>query len=153
MSAIDAEPFPRGALIAAGALIALSLVVTATVRVIRVLSPPVATALPGAPVRSIDLAFADEPDGSVQVRESGTDRLVATLAPDTNAFVRSVMRGLALDRRARHIGPQAPFRLSERDHDQLFMQDTATGRVIDLQSFGIDNHNAFKVFLPNAGRG
>jgi putative photosynthetic complex assembly protein len=148
MSAMDTEPFPRGALIAAAALLSLSVGATALVRMERVLSPPSPfAAVPSKPVASIDLGFADQADGSVSVRESGTGRLVTTLTPGTNAFVRGVVRGLAQDRRRRGIGTAPPFRLSEIDHGQLFLEDTATGRVIDLQAFGISNHDAFKAIL------
>ncbi len=151
MSAMDAEPFPRGALIAAAALLGLSIVATAAVRLVRITAPSPVAAPRAAPVASVDLAFADQTDGSVSVRDSHTGALVATLSPGTNGFVRGVLRGLAHDRMTRHIGAAPPFRLTELDRGRLFLRDTATGREIDLQSFGVDNRDAFKRFLHPEG--
>ena len=36
-------------------------------------------------------------------------RLVDTLQPGTNGFVRGVLRGLVRERRARHVGPRRRF--------------------------------------------
>jgi len=47
MSAVDAEPFPKGALIAAAAMIGLSVAATAAVRIARIYAPPAAVSLPG----------------------------------------------------------------------------------------------------------
>jgi putative photosynthetic complex assembly protein len=144
MSALDTQPFPRGALIAVGLLVGLSVASTAAVRLARLHEPPARWATtPADPVTSEDLRFSDGPDGSVSVRDSGTGALVATLAPGSGGFVRGVMRGLVHDRKVRGIGTEAPFRLSELQDRELWLEDTATGRVIDLQAFGSTNRDAF----------
>jgi putative photosynthetic complex assembly protein len=151
MSAIDTEPFPRGVLIAVGTLLILVIALAGTSRWLKTHGPtPIAVAEGPAPAETIDLGFADGADGSVSVRESRTGRLLATLPPGGDGFIRGVMRGLAHDRMRRGIGAAAPFRLAEARGGALSLVDTATGRVIDLQSFGVDNRAAFSRFLPSA---
>lgn len=148
MSAIDSEPFPRGALIAASSLIVISLVATAAVRLTRLNAPsPQASTTQPMPYDSVDLRFIDEADGSVSVRDSHTNRLVASVKPGVGGFVRGVMRGLAHDRQRRGISAEPPFRLSEWKGGRLSLEDTATGRVIDLEAFGSTNRDAFLQLL------
>lgn len=146
MSALDRDPFPRGALIAAGALVAVSLAVTATARLAG-FTPLTAPKPTSAPEQWIDLRFVDEPDGSVRVKNGDDDRDVATLAPGTNGFVRGVVRGLAHERKVRGIGAAPPFRLAQWKGGRLVLLDTATGRRIDLDAFGVSNKDAFVQLL------
>jgi putative photosynthetic complex assembly protein len=150
MSAMDSEPFPRGALIAAGALIGFSLVATAAVRYSRINAPPTVEASAPAPSRSVDLWFVDVANGAVSVRDVRA-REIAMLEPGTNGFIRDVMRGLAHDRLRRGIGAGPPFRLSRWSGGRLELDDTATGRRIDLDSFGIQNKAAFAELLDAKG--
>jgi putative photosynthetic complex assembly protein len=150
MSALDTEPFPRGALIAAAALVGFSLISTAAVRVFRLNTPAPASVIEPKPVLFADLLFSDRADGAIVVQKSGDHRLVATLAPGTNGFVRGVMRGLARDRISRHIGEAPPFRLSQARDGRLSLLDTSTGRLIDLESFGGSNRAAFMDLLHSA---
>ena len=150
MSALDTEPFPRGALIAPSALIGISLAATTFVRVtgMNTATAPVVTE---APTRSIAVRFIDEADGSVSVREGRTNALVTSLAPGSDGFIRSVMRGLAHDRKRRGIGPEQPFLVSQWRDGRLALEDRATGRLIDLNAFGDSNRDAFARLLPTAG--
>jgi putative photosynthetic complex assembly protein len=148
MSEIDANPFPRGALIGAAALLSFAVVGTAAVRIARVTAPASMSMSQPAALSSVDLTFSDEKDGSVIVREKGTGRLVSTLAPGTNGFVRDVMRGLAHERISHGLGAGPPFNISLFDHGRLVLEDTATGRRIDLDAFGPTNRDAFLQFLP-----
>jgi putative photosynthetic complex assembly protein len=147
MSALDHEPFPRGALIAASALVGFSLVATTVVRLVRITAPAPIAAAQSAPVSSIDLRFSDETDGSIRVQNSKTDQVLATIEPGVGGFVRGVMRGLARDRISRHIGQAPPFRRSQAKGGHMTLEDTATGRVIDLDSFGADNRESFVALL------
>jgi putative photosynthetic complex assembly protein len=147
MSAIDTEPFPRGALIAAGALVVFSLAATTFVRLERLGSPTVASVRP-APARAVDVKFTDEADGSVGVHDGRDGHLIETLAPGTNGFVRSVMRGLAHERMRRGIGPSQPFRVTQARDGKLALEDPATGRLIDLDAFGAPNAAGFADMLP-----
>ena len=141
--------FPKGALVAVGALLALTVGGTAAVRLVRASAPaPVIEAPPA--VAAVSLNFADAADGSVHVLNAASGATVAVLAPDTNGFVRGVMRGMARDRMSRHIGAAPPFRLSRDREGKLWLQDTATRRLIDLDAFGDGNRAAFAGFLPGA---
>ncbi len=152
MSALDTEPFPRGALIAASVLIGFSLITTTAVRLVRLNSPSTpAVASTDAPARSIAVRFVDEADGSVSVREGHTNALVISLPPGSDGFIRSVMRGLAHDRKRRGIGPEQPFTVSQWSDGRLALQDAATGRYVDLNAFGNGNRDAFARLLPAPG--
>jgi putative photosynthetic complex assembly protein len=148
MSALDTEPFPRGALIAVAALLTVSIAGAGAVRLARLnaIASPAQASRTGL-WASEDLRFIDQPDGSVSVRDSQSDRVVATLQPGTGGFVRGVMRGLAHERKVRGIGAAAPFRLSEWQGGRLDLEDTATGRHIDLEAFGTTNRDAFLQLL------
>ncbi len=148
MSALDTEQFPRGALIAAGALISFSLIATGIVRLQRINAPPAVAAAGPAPAHVIDVRFTDEKDGSVSVRDSRSGQVLDSLAPGTNGFVRSVMRGLVLDRKRRGLGPIKPFVIAQWADGRLTLEDTATGRLIDLDAFGPTNRDAFGQMLP-----
>ena len=154
MSALDTEPFPRAALIAAGALIALSLIGATTARLSHIYAPsaPALETASPSPAASLDLRFKDEADGSIRITRAVDDTLAATVRPGEGGFIRGVMRGLARDRISRHIGAEPPFRLSLARNGQLSLLDTATGRLIDLESFGVSNRDSFYQLLsPKLG--
>jgi putative photosynthetic complex assembly protein len=96
------------------------------------------------------LRFSDETDGSIRVQNAKTGQRVATIQPGSGGFVRGVMRGLARDRISRHIGEAPPFRLSQAQDKRMTLEDTATGRVIDLESFGSGNRDSFLQLLASA---
>jgi hypothetical protein len=68
MSAMDKDPFPRGALIAAAALVGFSLAATAAGRV-AMLNAPHTSPAQSPPAQTIALRFADEANGAVTVRD------------------------------------------------------------------------------------
>jgi putative photosynthetic complex assembly protein len=149
MSAIDQESFPKGALIAAAALVTVSIVAAGTGRYLHLHAPQVASAPAVAPVRAIDLKFADD-HGSVLVRRAETGTLVAVVPPNSGGFLRGVLRGLARERMMRGIGSQPPFRLAQWQDGRVEIQDTADGGRIDLNAFGPTNKAAFVKLLPGA---
>jgi putative photosynthetic complex assembly protein len=145
MSALDTQPFPRFALISASAMVGLSLIATTAVRLTRALAPDMSatsTTAP-APAASLDLRFTDQADGSIRISRASDDGLAGRVPPGEGGFIRGVMRGLARDRISRHIGAEPPFRLALSGDGQLTLLDTATGRLIDLESFGQSNRDTF----------
>ena len=148
MSALDTEPFPRGALIAASALIGFSLAATTVVRVARLNAPTAPLAAAEAPSRSVALRFVDEADGAVSVRDGRSNAVITSLQPGSDGFIRSVMRGLVHERKRRGIGPAEPFLVAQWADGRLTLQDTTTGRTIDLDAFGQTNRDAFARLLP-----
>jgi putative photosynthetic complex assembly protein len=147
---MDKDPFPKGALIAAGALIGFSLVATAAGRIAMLNAPHTVVAGP-PPSQSVALRFIDEANGAVTVQDSRDNQVVASLAPGTNGFVRGVMRGLVHDRKSRGIGSGPPFLLSRWNDGRLALEDTATGRQIDLDAFGSGNKDSFAQLLRRPG--
>jgi putative photosynthetic complex assembly protein len=135
---------PRAALVGAGLLVVGSLLLVGIARLTgyRPAEPDASRV-----VESRDLRFEDRPDGAVLVYSMPGDRLVDTLPPGTNGFVRGVLRGLVRERRADQIGPAPPFRLTRWADGRLSLDDPSTGRHVDLEVFGLTNAGAFAAIL------
>jgi putative photosynthetic complex assembly protein len=144
----DVNRLPRAALIGAGSLVVASLLFVGVARLTGYgpAKPPVSSI-----VQASDLRFEDRTDGAVLVY--ATDgRLVDTLPPGTNGFVRGVLRGLVRERRADRIGSQPPFRLTRWADGRLSLDDPSTGRHVDLEVFGPTNAGAFADILIASDR-
>jgi putative photosynthetic complex assembly protein len=124
----------------AAALIGFTIVSAGAARV-GVIGPEQKPAAEAAAIR--DLRFKDRADGAVTVHEASDDRLVAVLPPGGDGFIRGAMRGLARERRQKEVGPEPPFRLTRWDNGRLSLEDTGTGRRVDLEAFGPTNAQAF----------
>ena len=149
---INDEPFPRFALVIAGAFVGTVLLATTVARVtgMQPSASPVAerAAAHVAAVDTRDLRFIDEPDQSLRIVDATTGQTVGGVATGaTSGFIRGVMRGLARDRHLRGIGAQPPFRLTLWKNGQLSLTDTATDRSIELSGFGDTNRAAFLALL------
>jgi putative photosynthetic complex assembly protein len=151
MSQEVGERFPRGALIAAAALIGFSLIATGVARMTGFSTglTPVA-----AKVASRDLVFRDNPAGGVwvlSVPEDGGDLEMLTLVvPGEGGFIRGVMRSMARERRMYHVGEEPAFRLTRWADTRLSLTDLATGRNVELTAFGPTNTEAFGKLLDKA---
>jgi putative photosynthetic complex assembly protein len=132
--------FPRGVLLGAGALIAFAFSITLFSRTsdIGALHMPKAQAY-----QVLHLDFVDGDDGSVAILDASDGALIYTVAPGTNGFVRSAVRGFAHERRRDGIGPAQPFTLTRWTDGTLSLQDEATGRRIDLDAFGPTQAESF----------
>lgn len=140
------EPFPTKPLFGAIGLVLLALAVVTTARVTRVGTPSPAD--PSADVAAQrDLRFEDRQDGSIVVYDSNSGRLVSTIAPGSNNFMRGTLRALVRERHLDSIGREQPFRLTARRDGHLLLTDPATARTIDLGSFGPTNATAFAQLL------
>jgi putative photosynthetic complex assembly protein len=94
---------------------------------------------PDAPVvMSRTLHFADRTAGAIDVTKSGSGALVQRIEGE-QGFVRGTLRGFARERRARGVGPEAPFELVLHTDGRLTLNDPSTGRRVDLESFGPTN--------------
>lgn len=134
------QPIPRGILLGAASLVVLTILAAFLARVGDVGS--VRTTLAPA-TETVELRFADMPDGSVQVINAADASKTRVLHPGTNGFVRVVLRGLARDRRAYNVGSEPPFRLSRLTDGRVVLQDQSTGRMVALGAFGATNEAAF----------
>lgn len=148
MSEIADTTFPRAPLVGAAALVLLALV---TVTIVRVTGVGVAHVPDAAATDVREFRFADRPDGSIDVLDARSDTRVATVAPGTNGFLRSTLRGLARERKREGIGAEPPFRLIGRADGRLTLEDPATGRRVDLESFGPTNAAVFARLLAAQG--
>jgi putative photosynthetic complex assembly protein len=145
---------PPGALKAAFLLVGLSLLLVSAVKLGWVgVAPSPAEARLEAHLRPSEqrlLRFEDRADGYVVVRDASSGAQVAAIGSEGSGFVRGVMRGLARERHLNREGQAAPFLLASWPDGALSLTDTATGRVIELESFGPTNKAAFAHFLPGA---
>ena len=142
--AIDAKPFPAGALYAGAFLIGATMLFAAVARLTDIGATRLEVA---APVETLDVLFTDMEGGSVGVLAAADKRLLAELEPGQSGFVRVVMRSLARDRLVRGIGSGEPFRITRHADGQSTLTDLATGEVVTLSAFGFSNAAAFEQFL------
>jgi putative photosynthetic complex assembly protein len=142
--AIDRPQIPRGVLIGAGAMIALSLLLALGTRVSGIGVTRLASV---DAVATRMLRFEDRSDGAVAVWDTEQNDVIEVLAPGTNGFVRGVMRGLARDRKLLGVGHEAAFKLIRWADGRMSLEDPTTGRTIALEAFGPDNSRVFAEFF------
>lgn len=97
----------------------------------------------GRPLAERQLVFADRDDGAIVVTDARTGRVVETLPPGSEGFVRGAMRGLARERKRADAGPEVPFRLATWPDGRITLEDIATGNFMELHAFGRTNAEAF----------
>jgi putative photosynthetic complex assembly protein len=141
--------FPRAPLFALGAM-ALSSVVT--VAVVRLTGIGAMREADAAPVATREFRFEDRPDGSIVVLDAAGTRVVDTVAPGTNGFLRGTMRGLARERMRQGVSPALPFTMVGRADGKLTLEDPGTGRRVDLGSFGPTNAAVFAHIMASPAR-
>ncbi len=142
---VSSAPFPRGPLLGAAAMIGAVLIAVAAVR----LSGVDIRAPDAKPVVTQALRFEDRPDGSIAVLRASDNRLVDTITGQSG-FVRGTLRGLARERKRQGVGDGPPFELIGRADGRLTLHDPATGRIVDLESFGPVNAGEFARLLAAA---
>lgn len=150
MSEATAHPsIPAFILRSAGAMVVAVVVLVAFVRLTGI----GAATVPEPPVvEQRDLRFLDRSDGSIDVVDASSEALVRTIAPGSNGFLRGTMRGLARERRRSGIGDDVPFRLVAHADGRMTLSDPATGRKVDLGSFGPTNAGVFAELMLRDAR-
>ncbi len=144
----DQVGVPRVLLVSVGILIGLTLLIVGLSRITGIGK----AAMPDAGALSQrSLRYEDVADGSIKVRDAQNGQLISVIGPGTNGFLRSTLRGLAKERKRRGIGPDMPFELIGRSNGRLTLLDPATGRRIDLESFGPTNAEVFARQLKARG--
>jgi putative photosynthetic complex assembly protein len=129
---------PRAILLAAGALVGVTLVLTAASRLSRageVVGP--------SDAERVEVRFEDRGDGSVVMLDPASGREVARVPPASNGFIRGVLRGLFRERKLESLGRGGTFQIERAGDGRLHLEDMATHRRIDLGAFGPDNSAAF----------
>lgn len=140
---------PRLPLAALGVLVLVTLIGVAVVRWLGLGggSEPMAPVL-----QARSLQFDDLADGGIAVRDAASGAVLHTVAPGTNGFLRSAVRGLVRERKRQQLGPELPFLLLAYADGRLTLQDPGTGRRIDLEAFGPVNAGTFVALLPKPSR-
>lgn len=152
MSEIDSKPFPKGALIAAAGLVGVTLVLTGATSAGLIAKPKDAAVMRDESHMTAraqrTLAFADKPGGALEIRDVGEGRIARIIQPgEKSGFIRGVLRSFGRERMIRHLGREAPFRLTLWANNSLSITDLATGRTVELDAFGPDNRAAFAALL------
>lgn len=142
--------FPRAPLFALAGLVLASLVAVSAVRLTGHGAVVVADA---PPVATRSFRFEDRPDGSIVVLDASARHVIDTVAPGTNGFLRGTMRGLARERKRAGISPELPFVMTGRSDGKLTLADPATGRRVDLGSFGPTNAAVFARIMASPEQG
>lgn len=137
--AFEQQPFPRGPLIAAASLIALSLVMAFLGSVIGI--GRTATE-PGTPVGACIVRLVDAPAGGLVVL-AADGHPIDELPAEQSGFARGVMHGLSRARRLAGVPLDAPIRLTRFTDGRLLLDDPATGQRIELEVFGPTNAETF----------
>jgi len=105
---------------------------------------------PARAVEALEIHAVDEADGSIAIREDRTGRLVATVEKGQDNFIRATLRGFAQSRLREGLTREKPFRLTRFDDGSLELDDTLTGRKVNLGAFGPTNAQAFARLMPAA---
>lgn len=135
---------PKPVLLGAAALIAFSFLAVATAHYSGVGTQQ----LPAAQtVERLLLSFEDQDDGSILVRNAANGAAIYSVAPGTNGFIRSTLRGLARERRRSGLDASTPFVLGTSQDGVVWLEDPATRRHIGLDAFGPANAGAFAEFF------
>jgi putative photosynthetic complex assembly protein len=95
-----------------------------------------------SPAQVLQLRFEDRPDGSIAIIDYKTGKQIDAVEGEAG-FVRGTLRGLAQERKRRGLDSGPPFELIYRADGRLTLSDTATGRMVDLESFGPTNAGSF----------
>ena len=139
MSVTQGKDFlsPVGKMLIADVIIIVLLLVFINSRDLSAVREPDAS-----PVIVLQLRFEDRPDGSIAVIDYKTGKQIDAVQGEAG-FVRGTLRGLAQERKRRGLDSGPPFELIYRTDGRLTLSDTATGRLVDLESFGPTNAGTF----------
>ena len=140
---------PRGALIGAAVLMVATVAMAAGSRRAHLAEAP-AVSLPAQV--AVDLRFEDRPDGTLAAVDVGSGRDVSDVPPESNGFVRGVLRGMFRSRKLESLGHQGAFHLAREADGRLTISDPETHREVNLDSFGPTNAAAFARILEDGAR-
>ena len=139
MSVTQGKDFlsPVGKMLIADVIIIVLLLVFINSRDLSAVREPDAS-----PVKVLQLRFEDRPDGSIAVIDYKSGKQIDAVQGEAG-FVRGTLRGLAQERKRRGLDSGPPFELIYRADGRLTLSDTATGRLVDLESFCPTNASTF----------
>ena len=137
---------PRVPLLGGMALVLVTVLAVATVRFSGM---DISTESHSPVVAERALHFVDAADGGIDVLEerAGTQTLLQRVPPSEHGFLRGTVRALVRERRMAGVGNEPAFVLQAHADGRLTLQDPATGRRVDLESFGPSNSDVFARLL------
>ncbi len=133
------QQFPRPPLLAIGGLLLFCLVTVALVQINKpdAAPAPSADAAHSAPIADrLALVFRDLDNGAVGVFDPASGDLLTSIAPGTNGFMRSTLRGLGRERMRRNLTMATPVEIQILENGRALLVDPAIDREIDLWAFG-----------------
>ena len=97
-----------------------------------------------APSHILLLRFVDQPDGSINVIDTSTEKVVQNFQGE-QGFLRGTLRALVRERKLRGVdaATERTFELIAHSGGRLTLRDPATGSSIALESFGPTNTAVF----------
>ena len=98
---------------------------------------------------SIELKFADLPDGTVVALNAANGAEIERIAPGAGGFIRVTMRSFAAERLSRGLTDDDPFSLVRMKDGDLLLHDPVTGRRMLLNAFGPSNEGVFAALLDH----
>lgn len=159
MSDFTTERFPKSALYAAGALIAVSILTVGSIRIGVLPAPETAPQSRErrhvTPTVQREFRFEDRADGALLVTDVAANKVAFIFMPGTNTgFIRGVMRGLMRERRLHEVPRVGSVVVAQWSDGALTLEDKSTGRILELGSFGHTNRAAFaQLLVPYAPGG
>jgi putative photosynthetic complex assembly protein len=105
----------------------------------------------GTPVAQRSLMFEDKADGSIVVHDAPSGNAIAVLAPNTNGFIRTTMRGISHAGAHEFAVPAHAVLLTLWNDGRLTLDDPLSGRHLELEAFGKDNAGAYAALLTGRG--
>ena len=101
----ESGPIPALALIGAGALLGFTML---AVMIGRTEGVGLSGNPDGHPVASVSLRVVDRPDGSIRIEDAATQRLIETVEPGQDNFVRATLRSFGQSRLRAGLTPAEP---------------------------------------------
>lgn len=142
-----ANGLPRGALLGAGGLVLLTLVLVFTDQAMDVVRGEHTVT---APQTVHSLWFDDRGEAGIAVYADAQTDLLAVLPAERSRFLKTVVKSLSNIRDREGIGPAIPFQLVRWTDGTMVLADPATGQYMPLNGFGRDNEEAFLALLAAA---
>lgn len=138
---------PRGALLGAGGLILLTLVLVFTDQALDAARGKQSVTAPDV---VYSLVFDDRGENGIAVFLGDEAAPIAVLPDGRSSFLRTVVQSLERVRTKEKVPGDVPFQLVRWTDGTMILADPTTGQYMPLNGFGRDNEDAFRALLTAA---